>query len=563
MESHVTVDWLVAGSGAGGMTGAVVADQLGGSVLVVESAPVYGGTTAYSGGVAWIPGNHLQSSVGIDDSIDQGYQYMRSLIGDTVKEQRVRAYAERADEMLRFMMQHSHVSYRPIPTYMDYFDEPGAKHGGRSMCAGAFRRSYLGDEAQHMRPSPWQGMGMPFSMTVLESQVLMRMTWRSYLLGAKLLFKYLLDIKARIKGKADDRIAVGEALVAKLRRTLMDRDIPLWLNSPVVELLKENGRVVGAVVDKQGERQIVSVRKGVLMATGGFAKNNAMRQQYHNHPISTDWTAASPGSNGDGIRIGQKIGAALGFMHSVWWSPSYIMPEGKVMALISGKSMPGSIIVNKQGRRFANEAQPYEELVKEQYASNDRGEGAIPCYLVFDANFRKKYVVGHIKPGTVESDRSIPSSYFESGLFSKAESLAGLAAIIGVDSDQLEKTVETFNGNARQGIDPDFGRGESLHDRYYADAKVSPNPSLAPLERAPYYALRLEPGDLDTKGGLVCDEHGRVCDEAGDVIAGLYATGNTSAAVMGDTYPGAGATIGSAMTFGYIAAQHAFSASDE
>ncbi len=561
MNFDKQVDWLVAGTGAGGMTGAVVASELGGDVLVVERAGVYGGTTALSGGVAWIPGNHLQQTVGIDDSIEEGLQYLNSLIGDSVRPARIRAYAERADEMLQFMHRHSHVSYEPLPSYMDYFEEhPGAKHGGRSMDPGSFSLRKLGKEAQHMRRSSLEGLGFPFSITVREGRKLMEMTWKSYLLGARLMLRYYLDLPSRLRGMRDARVAVGQALVAKLRCSLLDRDIPLWLNAPVVELIKEGDAVVGAVVEREGKLQRIAARRGVLLATGGFGQNLEMREQYHNHPISTDWTASSPDSQGDGIRLGQSIGARLEFMHSVWWSPSYVLPDGRAISLIAGKSNPGSIMVNGMGKRFANEAQPYEELVKAQYASHLRGEQAIPCYLVFDAEYRRKYAVGHLRPGTVENDIMIPRAYFESGLLTKADSVAELAQKLGIDAANLGLTIENFNRHAVLGEDPEFGRGESLHDRYYADPKVSPNPSLAPLVKAPFYAMRIEPGDLDTKGGLDCDEHGRVLDEAGAAIPGLYAAGNTSAAVMGDTYPGAGATIGSSMTFAYIAARHAFGA---
>jgi len=557
-EFNQEVDWLVAGTGVGGLTGAVVAHELGAEVLVVESASVYGGTTAHSGGVAWIPGHHLQSSVGIDDSKEEGYQYLSSLIGDSVKDERLRAFADKADDMLQFMHQHSRVTYTPLPAYMDYYEEhSGAKHGGRSMCPGAFTLRQLGEEAPYLRRGPFEGLGMPFSMTVVESSSLMKMNLRSYLIGAKLMLRYWLDIPSRLKGLSDDRIACGEALIARLRKTLMDRNIPLWLESPVVELIKEDGKIIGAVINKKGQMISIRARKGVLLATGGFASNLEMREQYHPKPTSTQWTAASPDSNGDGIRLGQSVGAAVDFMASAWWSPSYTMPDGKTISLIAGKAMPGSIMVNRIGKRFTNEAQPYEDVVKEQYLSEQRGEKAIPCYLIFDATYRSKYVIGHIKPSKLESDDNIPSGYFDTGLLTKAETLQQLAEKLAIDKVQLSETVTQFNANALKGIDPDFGRGASLHDRYYADAKVLPNPSLGPIEKGPFYAFKIEAGDLDTKGGIVCDEFGRVCDGGGEVIEGLYGSGNTTAAVMGDTYPGAGATIGSAMTFAYIAAHHA------
>ena len=557
------VDWLVAGAGAAGMTGAVVAHQLGGSVLVVEKEAVYGGTTAKSGGVIWIPGNHRQAEAGVQDSIEEGYAYLKGLIGDSVSDERIRAYAERAQEMLRFMMQHSHVNYDALPDYMDYYENiPGAKKGGRSMDSAPFNLRKLGNAAQSIRLGHYDGLLLPFNITVVEGRRLQDMGPGAYLLGLRLLLRYLLDIPARLKRQRDNRLALGPALIARLRYSLLERDIPLWLDSPITELLTENGVVCGALVKHSGKTMRIRARRGVLLATGGFSHNAAMRQQYQQAPTGSDWTAAAPGATGDAVTMGQPLGAAVDFMQSAWWSPTYTIPDGRVLALIAGKSNPGSIMVNQQGKRFANEAQPYEDLVKEQYASQARGEGAIPCYLLFDAHYREKYAVGHIKPGKVESDRTIPRANFDSGLLTKADSVSELAAALSIDSDTLEKTIATFNEHARRGEDPEFDRGVSEHDRYYADKKVSPNPSLGPLEKPPYYALRCEPGDLDTKGGLKCDDKGRVLSTTGTVIPGLYAAGNASAAAMGDTYPGAGATIGSAMTFAYIAARHAFEERD-
>lgn len=557
MQWDTEVDWLVAGSGAAGMTGAVVAHELGGDVLLVEKEPMYGGTTCKSGGVAWIPGNHHQAAHGVDDSSEEGYAYLKALIGDSVDDARIHAYAERAAEMLGFMEQHSHVGYTPLPGYMDYYEQaPGYKSGGRSMDPGVIHLRRLGREGAYMRDD--HRAFLPFNVTVPEGRRLGEMDLGAYLLGARLVLQYLLDLPARYRGKQDQRLTLGPALVAKLRRSLLDRDIPLWLNAPILKLLTLNGRVTGAVVSRGGETVRISARRGVLLATGGFSQNAGLRQRYQQAPTGSDWTASAPGATGDGITLGQQLGAAVDFMGSAWWSPTLALPEGPRLALISGKAYPGSIMVNRAGRRFTNEAAPYEDVVKDQYASEARGEQAIPAYLVFDATYRSKYPAGHIKPGKLEADTRLPASYFESGLLTRADSVAELAAKTGIDVMQLTATLARFNDCARRGEDPDFGRGATEHDRYYADHKVQPNPCLGPVEKPPFYALRVEAGDLDTKGGLKCDEYGRVLSVEGCAIAGLYAAGNTSAAAMGDTYPGAGATIGSAMTFAYIAARHAF-----
>jgi 3-oxosteroid 1-dehydrogenase len=557
MQWDTEVDWLVAGSGAAGMTGAVVAHELGGDVLLVEKEPMYGGTTCKSGGVVWIPGNHHQPAHGVNDSSDEGYAYLKSLIGDSVDDARIRAYAERAAEMLKFMEQHSHVSYTPLPGYMDYYERaPGYKSGGRSMDPGVIHLRRLGREGAYMRDD--HRAFLPFNVTVPEGRRLGEMDSGAYLLGARLALQYLLDLPARYRGKHDQRLTLGPALVAKLRRSLLDRDIPVWLNAPVLELLTLNGRVTGAVVSHEDNTVRISARRGVLLATGGFSQNAELRRRYQQAPTGSEWTASAPGATGDGITLGQQLGAAVDFMGSAWWSPTLALPEGPRLALIAGKAYPGSIMVNRAGRRFTNEAAPYEDVVKDQYASEARGERAIPAYLVFDTTYRRKYPAGHIKPGKLEADTRLPASYFDSGLLTRADSIVELAAKTGIDGEQLTATLARFNDCARRGEDPDFGRGATEHDRYYADHKVQPNPCLGPVEKPPFYALRVEAGDLDTKGGLKCDENGRVLTAEGHAIPGLYAAGNTSAAAMGDTYPGAGATIGSAMTFAYIAARHAF-----
>jgi len=389
-NSDLEVDWLVAGAGAAGMTGAVVAHQLGGSVLVVEKESVYGGTTAKSGGVAWIPGNHRQAEVHVQDSTEEGYAYLKGLIGDSVGDARIRAYAERASEMLQFMMQHSHIHYSALPRYMDYYEHiQGYKTGGRSMDNAPINLRRLGADAGTIRLGHYDGL-MPFNVTVEEGQRLQEMDAGAYLLGMRLLLRYLLDIPGRLKRQRDNRLTLGPALVARLRLSLQDRNIPLWLNSPVQELLLDEGRVCGALVEHEGKTVRINARRGVLLATGGFSHNAAMRQQYQQAPIGSEWTAAAPGATGDAVTLGQKVGAALGFMECAWWSPTYTIPDGRVLALIAGKSNPGSIMINRLGKRFANEAQPYEDLVKAQYASDGRGEQTIPCYLVFDATYRKK-----------------------------------------------------------------------------------------------------------------------------------------------------------------------------
>jgi len=271
---------------------------------------------------------------------------------------------------------------------------------------------------------------------------------------------------ARLKKQRDNRLALGPALVARLRRSLMDRDVPVWLDAPLTKLIVEDGRVLGGVVERNGTPVSVKARRGVLLATGGFAHNQALRDQYQPASAQAAWTAAAPGATGDAIALAQPVKAALAFMDAAWWSPTYTIPDGRVLALIAGKSNPGSIMVSRQGKRFANEAQPYEDLVRAQHAANERGEETVPCYLIFDANYRRKYAIGHIKPGKVERDGTIPEENFSSGLVTKAATLRELAQRLDIHAENLEATVEAFNQHARVGEDPVFHRGASEHDKY-------------------------------------------------------------------------------------------------
>lgn len=553
----IEVDFLVVGSGAGGMTGALIARDRGLDALIVEKNCCYGGTSALSGGVVWVPNNHQMAAAGIADSDAEGLAYLRQVTRGEVSEARLAAYVKHAREMIRYLEERSAVRFEAAEEYCDYYAElAGGKIGGRSMDPLPFSRRRLGAELHQMQPSPWSGVLNRFHLTAKEAHLILAFNARTMVFLLWRLLAYYADLPSRLRGLPDNRATLGQALVGSLRRSLMDRDVPLWLNTPAERLILEGGRVCGAIVSRDGRSQRIRARRGVLLASGGFAHNTALRQRYQQHPIGAEWTSAAPGDVGDGILMGEEIGGATRFMHCAWWTPTLKEPDGSNWALIVGKAMPGSIFVNAAGHRFTNEAAPYEDVIKGQYTSNQTTP-SIPCHMVFDAGYRRRYAISRIPPSRIQPDGALPAAYWKSGFLTRADSLRELAAAIGVDADGLEATVERFNRDARRGEDPAFGRGANASDRYYSDPGNAPNPCLAPLERAPFYAVRVYPGDLGTKGGLDCDEHGRVLDTSGAPIPGLYATGNCSAAVMGDSYPGAGSTLGPAMTFGYIAAHHA------
>lgn len=309
--------------------------------------------------------------------------------------------------------------------------------------------------------------------------------------------------------------------------------------------------MTGAVVEKDGQPMRVRAVKGVILAAGGFAHNQQMREQHQKAPVNHEWSSANPGNTGDAIQAGMKLRAKIDLMDDAWWGPSSVPPNAPVMFHVGERSYPGGIMVNAAGQRFTNEAASYVEVVHAMYEKHSAENRHVPATFIMDERYRSKYIFGTLFPM-----QGIPKIYFESGYFKKADTIEDLAKQCGIDPKSLAETIERFNRFARNGVDEDFRRGDSAYDRYYGDPTVKPNPCLAPIAKPPFYAVQMVAGDLGTKGGLVIDKHARVLREDVSPIQGLYAAGNNSASVMGNTYPGPGSTIGPSMTFGYIAAKH-------
>ncbi|MCZ6829850.1 MAG: FAD-binding protein [Gammaproteobacteria bacterium] len=552
-----STDFLVVGSGGGGMTGAITAHDRSAAVLILEKTDRYGGSTTLSGGVIWVPNNHLMKAAGIEDSEAEAWEYLHAVTAGEVCERRLRSYIRYAPEMVQTLETQGDVRYGAATTYMDYYPElPGAKRGGRSLDPEPFSARRLRGLADLQRRSK-QGDVLRFSVTAREGRALVNFNWKSWLFLIKRLVLFYLDIPSRLQGRPDNRMTLGRSLGGQLRYAVMRRNIPLWLNTRLLELVVSDGAVTGAVVEKEGTKMRLQARKGVLLAAGGFDHNQQMREQYHPDSWRPGWSAGNPANTGDAILAGQAVGAAVEFMHCAWWTPTYKMPDGRADALIAGKSMPGSIFVNQAGQRFTNEAAPYEDVTKGQFEAHSGSAASVPCYMVFDATYRRKYPIGPIGPAKAMPDEMIPADLKRMNFLRRAATLRELAEQLGIDADGLEATVARVNGFAASGRDLDFGRGDSLHDRYYSDPAVSPNPNLAALAQGPFYAIEILAGDLGTKGGLKADAWGRVLDQQDQTITGLYAAGNCSGSVMGNSYPGAGSTIGPAMTFAWLAARHA------
>jgi 3-oxosteroid 1-dehydrogenase len=394
-------------------------------------------------------------------------------------------------------------------------------------------------------------------MTIPESRMMFTRAKGWIALMTRLMLRYLFDLPWRFKSRRDRFLAMGNSLVGMLRQSMVERGIPLWLESPARELIAEDGRVVGAVVERGGATIRVRARRGVVLAAGGFEGSQAMREKYLPQPTRVEWSCANKANTGDAIEMARQLGAALEFMDDGWWGPVTVVPgEPHARMLVIEKSLPGSVMVNKAGRRFVNEAAPYVDVVNAQYADHSDAAPCIPCYLVFDARYRRSYPVGPLLPGAQQPDFLLGKA-LRDGYVKKADTIAGLAAKLGVDPKGLEETVARMNEYAKTGKDREFGRGDTIFDRYYGDDNVQPNPCLAPIAEAPFYGMEAYPGELGTKGGLRTDPDARVLKESGEVIPGLYAIGNCSSPVMGRTYGGAGATLGPATTFGYLAALHA------
>jgi 3-oxosteroid 1-dehydrogenase len=429
-----------------------------------------------------------------------------------------------------------------VPGYADYYPEaPGGLAAGRSIEPVPLDgRRVLGAELAHLaRPY----LPSPVAITQAEYRWLsLGRHPRGVLAASRVAAR---TIRARLLRQRT--LSLGQALAAGLRAGLMQAGVPVWLDTPLTGLEVTDGRVTGVRATRDGEPVLIRARRGVLLATGGFERNEEMRRQYQRAPIGTEWTTGATGNTGDGIRAGLDLGAATGLMDDAWWGPSILLPGGPYFCLAE-RSLPGCILVNGAGQRFVNESAPYVDAVHAMYLRNTPENPHIPAWLVFDQRYRDRYVFAGLPPR-----RPLPRRWYAAGSVVRADDLAGLAAAAGVDADGLVKTVTRFNEFAAAGRDEDFGRGDSAYDRYYGDPRCRPNPNLARLARPPFYAARIVPGDLGTKGGLCTDEHARVLRADGTPIEGLFAAGNASAAVMGHSYAGAGATIGPAMTFGYIA----------
>lgn len=554
------VDVLVVGTGNGGLTSAICNYEMGSKdVLIIEKSNKVGGTSATSGGGIWIPNNHYAKACGAEDSYEDAREYLRqTLAGEDVPEELVDAYLVNGPKMLQFLHDRTRVRYESLEHYPDYYTNlPGARAGHRSLEPAPFMASDLGPNYKNLTYTHFMmRMFGVIHFTQVEAHVLMVQLpgWKK-LLG-KMIWEYISDIPWRLRTKISRRLCCGSAGVGRLYASVLDRNIPIQFNTAMTQLIVEDGRVVGAEVKHNGATQRIHARKAVVLAAGGFEKNQQLREKYLPQPTNTEWSAGCVHNTGDPLLAGQALGAKTRLMENAWWTTTLCVPDEEAPRLsIMEKSFPGSCVVNKKGERFANESQNYMAFQKELFKAHSDDNPCAPAYHVFDAQFRRNYITGPLMTESMKPDWTIPKKWFEEGFVAKANTIRELAEQLGIDADGLEKTIEKMNTYAKTGVDEDFHRGESEYDRYYADPSIKPNPCLAPIAEAPFYAMRIEAGDFGTLGGLDTDTNANVLREEGGKIEGLYAVGNCSAAIL-PTYPGPGATLGPAMTMAYQAAKH-------
>ncbi|MFT4204587.1 MAG: FAD-binding protein [Chitinophagaceae bacterium] len=539
-----TYDVVVVGTGASGLTAAITAEHNGLKTLVIEKLDKWGGSTALSGGGVWIPNHYLMKEKGYLDSEEEALQYMEAIIhnvGQESSRERKKAFIKNAPKMM-LLLEKLGFRWKMAEKYPDYHPlEPGGKTG-RAVEGDVFDGKKLGKFLNTQTKS----VGLPTIPIYTSDAAVLPLVIRKWSA-----FKRVLAIVAKaigwgIRGKVP--LTMGRSLTGQMMYILQNKfHTDIWLKSPLKDIIVENGKVEGVLVEKDGKEVYVKTNKGLLLGAGGFERNDEYRRKHQF--VGADYTLGSVGNTGDATQLGEKLGAELALMDEAWWGGGYFI-DGVPFFSVFDRSMPGSMIVDQLGHRFVNESTSYVVLGRTILDHHLKTGSAIPAWYILDGNHRRRYLLGMIPPGIT------PKKLIKSGQIIKADSIEDLAKQCDINVENLKETVKKFNSYAYQGKDPDFKRGDDIYDRYYSESSVEPNSNLAPIQNPPFYALKFYPVDLGTKGGLLTDEFGRVLRKDATPIEGLYASGNNTASVMGRIYPGPGATLGAACTFSYIAMNH-------
>jgi 3-oxosteroid 1-dehydrogenase len=550
-------DFVIVGSGGGSMCAALVMREAGKSVVILEKTDLVGGTTARSGGVMWIPNNRFMLRAGVEDSVERATDYLEATAGRSRDApgstyQRRQAYINEAPLMIEFLVAQG-IKLRRAPSWPDYYDElPGSSVPGRTVVADIFDTNELGEWRDRLRPNflavpAYQAEGFEIA------------TAKSSLRGKLAILKVgLRATLAKLTGKRLTQ--AGGALQGRMLLASLRAGVDIRVNSGVTKLLTEGNVVKGVVCEIDGQERHIAARSGVLINAGGFAQNQEMRDSYA-PGTSVEWTAAAPGDTGEMLREMMSLGAAIGQMNERVGTQLSLPPgitnvngEGVQLGRTSGQmnfAKPHSIVVDQSGVRYMNEGGSYM-LFCQNMLNRNECVPAVPSWWIFDEQYIQKYMIGGTLPGTQK-----PDAWYQSGYLKRAQSLEELAAQIAVEPAMLRATVDRFNDAARAGVDREFRRGARAYDEWLGDHYHRPSNTLGPINKPPFYAAPIVPGDVGTYGGVITDEFARVLKEDGSVIEGLYATGVSTASVMGRRYPGAGSSIGPSFVFGYIAANHA------
>ena len=546
-----TFDFVVVGSGGGSMCAGLFMCSVGKTVIILEKTDLVGGTTSRSGGVMWIPNNRFMARDGIPDSEQQAITYLDTLIGESedaenapgaTRERRLTYIAE-APKMVDFLVEHG-VRLTRIKYWPDYYDDkPGGCEPGRTVIAELFNVNELGTWAKKLRPS-----FIPVQATLDEAFEIpmFKYAWRGRLTLTKVMLRALW---AKLTGK--HWVTAGAALQGRMLQAALKAEVDIRSNAGVKELIVENGHVVGVVTTKGGRDRRIGARLGVLVNAGGIGQSQRLRDRYLPNTRS-EWSNTAEGDTGEMIEEMERIGASLAQMgervgHQIARPPNH---QGLNPMVQLETAKPHSIVVDQTGVRFTNEACSYMEFCKNQLKRHETAP-AIPARMILDSRYINRFMLA----GSLAGPRK-PREWYESGFLQRGNTIEALAQACNLDPATLKATVDRFNGFVRNGRDEEFHRGGRAYDRYLGDP-LTPSGTLGVIEQAPFYAVQILPGDVGTFGGVVTDSSARVLREDGSVIPGLYATGNSTASVMGPVYPGAGASIGPSFTWGFVAAKHA------